>query len=68
MTVKEIIKMLTSEGWQLKATKGSHLQYVHPFKPGKVTLPYHKGGPAPKYFQQRHEAGRAEVALPERGN
>jgi predicted RNA binding protein YcfA (HicA-like mRNA interferase family) len=43
MTVKEIIKMLTSDGWQLKATKGSHLQYVHPIKPGKVTLPNHKG-------------------------
>lgn len=43
MTVKDVMKLLLSDGWTLKATRGSHLQYAHPQKPGKVTLPNHKG-------------------------
>ena len=31
----------------LKAIKGSHHQYFHPKKPGKVTIPYHSGDMAP---------------------
>jgi predicted RNA binding protein YcfA (HicA-like mRNA interferase family) len=36
-----------NDGWTLKTTKGSHHQYVHPTKPGKVTIPYHSGDIAP---------------------
>ena len=43
MTSKELLKILTQDGWQEKAQKGSHLQLVHPIKPGKVTVPIHKG-------------------------
>ena len=41
MTAKEIIRILQSDGWMKKAQKGSHLQMVHPTKPGKVTIPMH---------------------------
>jgi len=30
-----------------KAIKGSHYQYVHASKPGKVTIPFHTGDIAP---------------------
>ena len=43
MKVKELLKILKDEGWQEKDKKGSHLQMVHPHKPGKVTVPVHSG-------------------------
>ena len=30
-------------GWQLAGQRGSHCQYVHPTKPGRVTVPKHNG-------------------------
>ena len=43
MRFKEIEKRLLADGWVLKSQRGSHRQYVHPVKPGKVTLPNHTG-------------------------
>lgn len=37
--VKEIIKIIESDGWFLSRTKGDHRQYKHPTKKGKVTVP-----------------------------
>ena len=39
MTVKEIEKILKADGWYFVASKGSHNQYKHTVKPGKVTVP-----------------------------
>lgn len=36
--VKEVIKMLEVDGWELIATKGDHRQFKHPNKKGKVTV------------------------------
>ena len=36
MKVRDIIKLLTSDGWYLVAQKGSHQQFKHPVKKGKV--------------------------------
>mgnify|MGYP001017607271 FL=1 len=49
MTVREILKILNKAGWMpVEArTKGSHIQLKHPTKPGKVTVPNHKGDLAP---------------------
>ncbi len=33
--------MLEKDGWFLCAQKGSHKQYKHGLKPGKVTVPNH---------------------------
>ncbi len=41
MNFKEIEKIIKADGWKLKASQGSHFQYVHPAKPGKVTIPNH---------------------------
>ncbi len=43
MTFKEVDKLLKADGWELRDIKGSHFQYTHPSKPGKVTVPNHKG-------------------------
>jgi predicted RNA binding protein YcfA (HicA-like mRNA interferase family) len=47
MKAKELLKMLREDGWIGKSQKGSHLQLIHPSKPGKVTLPVH-GGDIPR--------------------
>ena len=38
MKVKEIIKIIEADGWVLTKTEGSHRQFKHPTKPGKVTV------------------------------
>jgi predicted RNA binding protein YcfA (HicA-like mRNA interferase family) len=38
MKVRDIIKMVEQNGWQLVRTTGSHRQYHHPVKPGTVTI------------------------------
>ncbi len=43
MTFKELDRLLRADGWELKETHGSHFQYTHSIKPGKVTVPNHKG-------------------------
>lgn len=35
---REVIAILKADGWYLVATEGSHQQYKHPTKPGKVTI------------------------------
>jgi len=47
MKFQEIERIVLNDGWALKAVKGSHHQYIHPSKPGKVTIPYHTGEIAP---------------------
>ena len=42
MDSREIIRILTTAGWVLVATKGSHHQYKHPSRPGRVTVPHPK--------------------------
>ena len=37
-TVREVIRMLERDGWELARTRGSHRQYRHPDKPGLVTV------------------------------
>jgi predicted RNA binding protein YcfA (HicA-like mRNA interferase family) len=37
-----VIKRLKAEGWVLVHAKGSHFQYRHPEKPGRVTVPHPK--------------------------
>jgi predicted RNA binding protein YcfA (HicA-like mRNA interferase family) len=41
MKVRDVLKALTEDGWRLKNTKGSHRQFVHTTKPGKVTVNGH---------------------------
>lgn len=38
MKVKDCIKMIEDDGWYLVVTRGSHRQYKHPVRPGRVTI------------------------------
>jgi len=42
MDSRSLIKMLEADGWNLVAVKGSHHQFQHPTKPGRVTVPHPK--------------------------
>lgn len=39
MKVRDVLQMLHTDGWELAATRGSHRQYKHPSKVGRVTVP-----------------------------
>ena len=39
MKVKEAIKVVEDDGWEMVRMKGSHRQYKHPNKRGLVTIP-----------------------------
>ncbi|MBC7262695.1 MAG: type II toxin-antitoxin system HicA family toxin [Chloroflexi bacterium] len=41
MKVRDIIRLTEEDGWYLVAIKGSHRQYKHPTKPGRVTIAGH---------------------------
>ena len=40
MTSAELIKRMLKAGWVLRGVKGSHHVYVHPDRPGHVTVPH----------------------------
>jgi|GEM_PF-357269 len=42
MKSREVIKKLEADGWQEVAQAGSHKQFKHPKKPGRVTVPHPK--------------------------
>ena len=45
--VREAIRLIEQDGWQLVRTRGSHRQYRHPIKPGTVTVPGKPGDDLP---------------------
>jgi predicted RNA binding protein YcfA (HicA-like mRNA interferase family) len=40
MKSRELIRLLERDGWRLVGVKGSHHQFKHPAKPGRVTVPH----------------------------
>jgi predicted RNA binding protein YcfA (HicA-like mRNA interferase family) len=38
MKVREAIRLIEEDGWYLVATRGSHRQFKHPTRPGRVTV------------------------------
>jgi len=38
MKVSEVLRLIHDDGWYLVATRGSHRQFKHPMKPGRVTV------------------------------
>lgn len=43
MRFRELEKIVLDDGWFLADVRGSHHQYRHLTKPGKVTIPNHRG-------------------------
>lgn len=48
MKVREVIRLLERDGWVLVVTRGSHRQFKHPTKPGRVTVSGNLGDDMPK--------------------
>jgi predicted RNA binding protein YcfA (HicA-like mRNA interferase family) len=42
MDGRDIITALKADGWAEVARRGSHAQFKHPTKPGRVTVPHPK--------------------------
>lgn len=38
MKIREVIKKLEDDSWYIVKTRGSHRQYKHPMKKGRVTV------------------------------
>lgn len=41
MKIREVIRLIEEDGWFLVVTRGSHRQFKHPDKPGRVTISGH---------------------------
>jgi predicted RNA binding protein YcfA (HicA-like mRNA interferase family) len=41
MNASQVIRLLHRNGWVLKAQKGSHKQFIHPKRSGKITVADH---------------------------
>ena len=41
MKIRDIIKKIEADGWYQIVMRGSHRQYKHPAKPGRVTIAGH---------------------------
>jgi predicted RNA binding protein YcfA (HicA-like mRNA interferase family) len=66
MKIRDVIRLIEDDGWYLVATKGSHRQYKHPTKLGRVTIAGHPNddlapGTLNSVFKQ------AQLQKPEKG-
>jgi len=64
MKVRDIIKLVEANGWYIVTIRGSHRQYKHQTKPGRVNHcrqpePRHR----PRHVEQHFKTGRPEGAL-----
>lgn len=41
MKTRDILRLILDEGWVQVAQRGSHRQFKHPSRPGKVTIAGH---------------------------
>jgi predicted RNA binding protein YcfA (HicA-like mRNA interferase family) len=41
MKVRDVIRLVEQDGWYQVAQRGSHRQFKHPSKPGRVTIAGH---------------------------
>ena len=45
--VRDVLEWLHEDGWRLTVIRGSHRQFTHPEKPGRVTVPGKPGDDLP---------------------
>ncbi|MDQ3988938.1 MAG: type II toxin-antitoxin system HicA family toxin [Actinomycetota bacterium] len=55
-----MIKLIEDDGWRLLRVRGSHRQYVHPYKSGVVTVPGKLGRDLP-IGTERSNLGQAGI-------
>jgi predicted RNA binding protein YcfA (HicA-like mRNA interferase family) len=47
---REFVRLIRDDGWELKNQEGSHQQWVHPTKAGKVTIAGHSNDDIPPWI------------------
>jgi predicted RNA binding protein YcfA (HicA-like mRNA interferase family) len=47
MKFRDVLKLIEADGWKYKNQTGSHRQFVHSTKPGKVTVAGHPSDEVP---------------------
>ena len=59
MKVRDVIRLLEADAWALVNTEGSHRQFKHPSKPGRVTVSGSLGDDMPKgtFASVKRQAG-----------
>jgi len=57
--VREVIRLLETDGWMLVTQEGSHRQFKHATKPGRVTVSGNLGDDMPKgtFASVKRQAG-----------
>ena len=48
LKVREVIRLVQADGWVLVTQRGSHRQFRHPNKPGRVTISGNEGRDMPQ--------------------
>jgi predicted RNA binding protein YcfA (HicA-like mRNA interferase family) len=48
MNVRDVIRLVEADGWRCVVVRGSHRQFKHPTKAGRVTISGHPGDDMPK--------------------
>ncbi len=64
MKVGEVLRLLNDDGWFLVATRGSHRQYKHGVKPGRVTV---AGKPSDELAPGTLNSILKQAGIPKRG-
>jgi predicted RNA binding protein YcfA (HicA-like mRNA interferase family) len=59
---REVLQILFADGWIIKHQVGSHVQLMHPTKPGKTTVPHPRKDMDPKTLHSI--AKQADVIFP----
>jgi predicted RNA binding protein YcfA (HicA-like mRNA interferase family) len=47
MRVRDLIRLLAANGWQLRRTRGDHRQFAHPERAGVITVAGNLGRDVP---------------------
>jgi predicted RNA binding protein YcfA (HicA-like mRNA interferase family) len=57
--VREVIRLLEHDGWVLVVTRGSHRQFKHPNRSGRVTVSGNPGDDMPRgtFVSVKRQAG-----------
>jgi len=55
---REIIRLLTDDGWYLSDIRGDHHQFKHPIKKGKITVTHPKKRHADRHSEKHSETER----------
>lgn len=58
---REVLQTLKEDGWIEKGQEGSHVQLIHPNKPGKVTVPHPRKEFKPKTLKTIFKLAGLEI-------